>query len=81
MFCRFLFKLHFYNLECDGVLHDRCYKAFPELLTWYQAKESCIQQGGGLVEVCDSETNNLLIQIMTSLGRFMKTYNCNKFSL
>ena len=36
--------------------------------TWYAAKELCENNGGRLPEVCSSETNQLLKQLMVAPG-------------
>ena len=43
---------------------------FQERRTWTEAKEFCEQQGGRLPEICNSDLDNLLEQLVDDNANF-----------
>ena len=61
------------------VYNGKCFVAVMNPLSWYDARDNCIERGGRLAEVCEPELNDILLQIsldleMQQMGRFNNVY-------
>ena len=54
--------------DCDTLLDGVCYTAYQDSMTFYDARDTCIHDGGNLPTICNEETNNMLKQIMQEQG-------------
>ena len=43
-----------------------CYKYFEETLSWKEARDHCMNNGGDLASVPDQKTNNFLLTLISS---------------
>ena len=55
---------------CDEVLGGHCYKVHLESMTWYDARYTCLHDGGHLVTVCNEETNHVIKQVVQDQSEY-----------
>ena len=48
----------------------QCYVVVQQDVTWYEARDYCLAQGGRLLEVCDSTLNDLILELLAEKGVF-----------
>ena len=56
------------HTDCDSIFNGRCYKAYQEGVGWHQARDICYNNSGSLVEVCDAQTNEMLLALVEQTG-------------
>ena len=66
----------FYILTaCILVFNVKCFVAVIEQLSWYDARDNCIERGGRLAEVCESGLNDALLQVLEDMGRLINVFS------
>ena len=55
--------------DCATFVKNRCYAAYSGIKTWSQARDICISEGGFLADVCNQQSNDILMEIMRDQGK------------
>ena len=54
--------------DADAYFDGRFFKVSHHRMTWYDARDTCNENGGYLATVCNEQTNNMLKGIMEEQG-------------
>ena len=48
--------------------NGNCFVVEMESVTWFEARDICMEKGGHLAEICDADLNAEILQLYQNLG-------------